>query len=385
MNKSWNLQKNTLFPVVDYSELVNNSDSYKVLIDYLKIAFSKQSVFVESYLKLLVSENSDYSNYTFKWYVLSISRFNWKTGPGLTFYVSYNSIPVELCTICRIDKAIADGGSWYKTLYTCEFKGQYFRLETIGFFDSWFWKDFVSLVFNNENGRITRLDRTVDFFQKEEDKNKKLYIVSPLQFFTKSGIRSNSSIRSLQNWKALKVSANWWTHLEKVDYWNWYYWSRKGKRVYFRMYDKLKDLNQSTWKGKELLYIDYLKHKKVIRVEFECLYKFCYWFTIKSIDLLLEKCDAVFHISSSEWKGKTCYEYKASDNVIDFSSKHTDFVARYFENFGQHWYTIFENNINPFVLLNDQIIKRTESQFIPYAKNKIKDFLREATDSIDSE
>lgn len=376
--------KNNLFPVVDYSELFKNSDSYNLLVDYLTLAFSNDSIFIEHYLKLLVSENSDYAIYDFKGYQFSVSRFNGRFGAGLKFYVSYNSIPVEFCTIQKIEKwfhtSVSDGHN--KTLYTCEFKGQYFRLESIGYFDKNLWKDFVYLAFNKENGRITRLDRTIDFFQKNKSSKKWLYIVSPLQFFTKSGIRSNVSIDSRQKWKSFKVSNNGWENLEKIDYGNWYYGSRKGKRVYFRMYDKLKDLNQSTGKWKELLYFDYLKCQKVVRVEFECLYRFCYWYTIKTFNELLEKCDSVFHISNVDWKWKTCYEFKHSENVIDLKHNENRKV-RYIENFGQHWYTIFENSFNCYSILNEQILKRSESQFIPYTKNKIKEFLNDAINSID--
>lgn len=376
--------KNNLFPIVDYSELFKNSDSYNLLVDYLTLAFSNESLFIEHYLKLLVSENSDYSIYDFKGYQLSVSRFKGRFGAGLKFYVSYNSIPVEFCTIQKIELWFASKNTWInKTLYTCEFKGQYFRLEAIWYLDKDLWKDFVSVAFNGENARITRLDRTIDFFQKKKHTKNNLYIVSPLQFFTKSGIRSNVSIDSRQKWKSFKVSKNGWENLEKVDYWNRYYWSRKWKRVYFRMYDKLKDLNQSTWKWKELLYLDYLKCQKVVRVEFECLYRFCYWFTIKTFEALLEKCDSVFHISNVNWQWKTCYEFKHSENVIDLY-KNEFRKVRYIENFGQHWYTIFENSFNCYSILSDQILKRSETQFIPFTKNKIKEFLNDAIKSLDN-
>lgn len=381
--KNYQNWKNNLFPVIDYSELYKNSDSYNLLVDYVKIAFNNESLFIEHYLKLLVSENSDYAIYDFDWYQFSVSRFNGRFGAGLKFYVSYNSIPVELCTIEKIERTFSSSlNGQNQTLYTCEFKGQYFRLESVGYFDKDFWKKFVLFAFNNENGRITRVDRTIDFIQKEKSLKKSLYIVSPLQFFTKSWIRSNACVDSLQKWKSFKISNNWWQNLEKIDYWNWYYGSRKWKRVYFRMYDKLKDLNQSTWKWKELLYLDYLKYQKVVRVEFECLYKFCYWFTINTFESLLEKCDSVFHISNVDWKWKTCYEFKYNENVIDLHNNEMRKI-RYLDNFGQHWFTIFENNFNPYIILNNQIISRTEKQFIPYAKDKIKTYINDALNNID--
>lgn len=380
MNKTWTLQKNTLFPSIDYSELKKNSDSYKLFIDYLKLWYLKESLIIESYLNLLVSENSDISLLEYKWYVINIRSFVWKLGRWLTFYVSYNSIPVELCTVQKIER-----GFWLKTdtNYTLEYKWQYFRLEESGYFDKWFYKTFSDYLFNWENPDIIRIDRTCDFFLKENTKDKKLYLVNPLLLLWKDWIRANTDTKAMWKWKELLNLANPKQNKEKIDCINWYYWNRKWKRVMLRVYDKLKDLRKETWKWKELLYIDYLKNTKVIRVEFECMQRFCHWFTLKTLNDLLEKCDTIFHFNDKKRYGATCYEYKHSENIIDLSAKNEDFKVKYFENFWQHWYTIFENDINPYLLLNEQIKKRTESQLLPYTKNKIKDFLREASDSID--
>lgn len=381
MNKKWNLQKNTLFPSINYTEFRNNSDCENRFIDYLKVAFSRASLVVEKYINLLVSDNSDNSLLEFQWYNLSINTFRGNLWRGVKFFVSYNSIPVELCTIIKYEKGLDSLHG--KIRYSCEFKWQYFRLETLGFFEKWFYKDFMNYVFEWEDGNIVRIDRTIDFMQYNSSKDKKLYIISPLQLLWKSWIRDNAITHWYQKWKAMKTFWNWWENLEKVDYWNRYYGSRKWKRVMLRVYDKQKDISRNTWKWKELLYIDYMKMKRVVRVEFECMTKFCYWYKVSTLLDLLEKCDSVFHLSDNEWKGATCYEYKARENVVNFDDLSEDFKLRYFQSLWIHWYTIFENNINPYVILNNEILNRTEKQFIPYTKNKIKDFLREATDSID--
>lgn len=378
MNKKWNLQKNTLFPSVNYTELRKNSDIENKFIDYLKISYSRESLFCDRYISLLVSDNSDNSLFEFDWYTFSINRFKANLGPWFKLFVSYNNIPVEFCTIIRYEK-------WLKCLdgkikYSCEFKWQYFRLETLWYFDKWFYKQFLEYAFEGEDGRIVRVDRTIDFMQKNTSSDKKLYIVSPLQLLWKTWIRDNATSHQFQKWKAIKTFWNGWENLEKIDYWNWYYGSRKWKRVMLRVYDKQKDISRNTWKWKELLYLDYLKMKRVVRVEFECQTKFCYWYNISTLDKLIEKCDSVFHLSENEWKGSTCYEYKAKDNVIDLENQSEKFKIRYFDSFSQHWYTIFENNINPFNVLSQWIIERTESQFVPYTKNKLKDFLRETDD-----
>lgn len=385
MNKLWNLQKNTLFPSVNYTELKKNSDSYKLFVDYLKLWFQKESVVIDSYLKLLVSENSDMSILEFKWYTISVNSFRGRFWLWLRFSVSYNSISVELCTVQFIRCFVNDNCA---TKYVCEFKWQYFRLETMWYFEQWFYKVFCDYLFNKEDGAILRIDRTCDFFLKEHTDSKNLYLVSPFQLLWKNGIRANTNTRIFGKWKELKALLNAWNGLEKKDSPNWYYGSRNGKRVMLRVYDKLKDLRKETGKWKELLYIDYLKNEKIIRVEFECMQRFCMknnWisYLLSELNELLEKCDSVFHFNEKERYGATCYEYKAIENVIDLSSKSQSFQLKYFDNFWQHWYTIFENNVNPYVILNEQILDRTEKQFIPYTKNRIKDFLREATDSID--
>lgn len=130
-----------------------------------------------------------------------------------------------------------------------------------------------------------------------------------------------------------------------------------------RVYDKLKDLRKETWKWKELLYIDYLKNTKVIRVEFECMQRFCHWFTLKTLNDLLEKCDTIFHFNDKKRYWATCYEYKHSENIIDLSVKNEEFKVKYFENFWQHWYTIFENDINPYLLLNEQIKREQKPSY----------------------
>lgn len=379
MNKKWNLQKNTLFPTVNYYELTMNSDCYKLFVDYLKVSYNDKSIILDHYKNLLVSENSDNSLLELNWIVISVNSFYWKFGFGLRFTVSYNSIPVELCTVQFMEKWFND-----KVLYTIEFKWQYFRLEDIWYFEKWFFKKVCKYFFGSSVWNITRIDRTIDFIQKKDSSSKNLYIVSPIQFLGRSWIRDNWNCNLIQKWKAVKAySKQGREKLEKIDFWNWYYGSRKWKRVYFRMYDKKKDLSQSTWKWKELLYLDYMWYKKVVRCEFECLYRFCFGYTLDTLDKLIEKCDSVFHLSDNEWKGATCYEYKHSENVIDLNRKSEYFKLRYFDNFWQHWFTIFENDINPYLILNEQIKNRTESQFLPYTKIKIKDFLREASDSID--
>lgn len=385
MNKKWNLQKNTLFRQLDYSELKKNSDSYKLLIDYLKLWYQRESIIIESYLKLLVSENSDNSLLEFKWYTISINSFKGRFGLWLRFTVSYNSIPVELCTVQTIRCSVNDK---CLTKYICEFKWQYFRLETMWYFDKWFYNVFCNYLFCGEIWHILRLDRTCDFFLKEKTKHKNLYLVSPFQLLWQDWIRANTWTKIFWKWKELKALISPWNSIEKIDSPNWYYGSRLWKRVMLRVYDKLKDLRKDTGKWKELLYIDYLKCAKVIRVEYECMQKFCMKkngenYMITELNDLLEKCDSVFWFNDNERYGATCYNYVAKDNVIDFDKKTKSFQLRYFENFWQHWFTIFENNINPYVILNDEILKRQESQFISYAKNKIKDFLREANDSLD--
>lgn len=379
MNKKWNLQKNTLFPSVDYSELKKNSDSYKLFIDYLKLWYRKESVLIEKYLKLLVSENSDTSLLEYMWYVISIRSFYWKLGRWLIFSVSYNSISVELCEVQKVERFF---WSQSYTKYTVDMKGQYFRLEEMWYFDKWFYKSFCDYLFNNENPNILRIDRTCDFFLKESTKEKKLYLIWPLFLLWKDWIRANTDTKTIGKWKEFLELFNPNQITEKKDAVNWYYGNRKWKRVMLRVYNKLKDLKKDTWKWKELLYIDYLKNEKVIRVEFECMYKFCYWYTLENLSELIEKCDSVFHFSEVPRKGATCYEYKASENVIDLSHKEDDFIIKYFENFWQHWYTIFENNIDCYSLLNKQILKRTESGLIPYTKKRIKEFLNNALKSL---
>lgn len=378
MNKKWNLQKNTLFPSVNYTELRKNSDIENIFVDYVKIAYKNTSLFCEKYAKLFISDNSDTWLYEFEWYTFSINHFRANLWPWFKLFVSYNNIPVEFCTIIKYTKGLKslDG----KIKYTVEFKWQYFRLETMWYFEKWFYTKFLEDTFEWEDWNIIRVDRTIDFMQKKSSSDKQLYIISPLQLLGKSWIRDNATSHQYQKWKAMKTFWNGWENLEKVDYWNWYYGSRKGKRVMLRVYDKQKDIGRNTWKWKELLYIDYLKMKRVIRVEFECQTRFCYWYKVSTFDKLLEKCDSVFHLSENEWKGATCYEYKLKDNVINFDDQSPDFCSRYIDSFSQHWYTIFENDINPYNVITQWILERTESQLVPYAKNKLKDFLRETGD-----
>ena len=379
MNKKWNSQKNTLFPSVDYSELKKNSDSYKLFIDYLKLWYKKESLFIEKYLKLLVSENSDTSILEFDWYTITFRSFYWKTWRWLLFTVSYNSIPVELCEVQKVERFFWKNSY---TKYTIEFKWQYFRLEEMWYFDKWFYKKFSDYLFNSENPNILRVDRTCDFFLKNITKEKKLYLVGPLLLLWKDWIRANTDTKTMWKWKELLELFNPNQSKTRQDTVNRYYWNRKWKRVMLRVYDKLKDLKKETWKWKELLFIDYLKNDKIIRVEFECMYRFCYWYTLETLSELLEKCDSVFHFNDVPRKWSTCYEYKASENIIDLNHKDKEFKIKYFENFWQHWYTIFENNINCYWVLTEHIIKRTESGLIPYSKKRIKQFLNETLNSI---
>lgn len=142
----------------------------------------KESLIIESYLNLLVSENSDISLLEYKWYVINIRSFVWKLGRWLTFYVSYNSIPVELCTVQKIER-----GFWLKadTNYTVEYKWQYFRLEESGYFDKWFYKTFSDYLFNWENPDIIRIDRICDFFLKENTKDKNYILWTHYYYYEK--------------------------------------------------------------------------------------------------------------------------------------------------------------------------------------------------------
>ena len=386
MNKKWNLQKNTLFPSVNYTELQKNSDYENKFVDYLKIAYERTSLVVERYLWLLVSDNSDNSLFEFEGFVFSINSFQANLWRWIKLFVSYNNISVEVCTIIKYEKGLERVKENIK--YTCEFKWQFYRLETIGVFDKLFYKRLLDYLFEWEDGRIVRIDRTIDFMQKKTSTDKQLYIISPLQLLWKSGIRDNATGHWYQKGKAMKTFWNGWENLEKVDYWNWYYWSRKWKRVMLRVYDKQKDIMRNTGKWKELLYIDYLKMKKVVRVEFECQTRFCYWYNISTLDKLIEKCDSVFHLSENEWKGATCYDYKTSQNIIDLWEKSEKFKSRYFDSFCLHWYTIFENDINCFHLLKNAIIdnyqnEKEKVQFVSQTKNKIKQYLERTIQDLD--
>lgn len=376
MNRKWNLQKNTLFPSIDYSELRKNSDYENKFIDYLKIAYSHPSLWVERYLWLLKSDNSDNAYFEFKGHNISINSFQWNLGRGLKLFVNYNNIPVELCTIIKYEKGLKS--IQWKILYSIEFKGQFYRLMAMNFFYALFPLEFCETIFEGEDGRIVRVDRTIDFMQKKTSKDKQLYIISPIQLLWKTGIRDNAISHWYMKGKAVKVYWNWWENLEKVDYWNRYYGSRKWKRVMLRVYDKIKDLSRNTWKWKELLYIDYMKMKKVVRVEFECQTRFCFGYTLRTLPKLLEKCDSVFHLSSNEWKGATCYEYKERENVIDLNNQSEYFKLRYFDSFVQHWFTIRENKINCFEVLIDWLYEKYDfidlkekSQLLPLVMEEI--------------
>ena len=312
------LKKESWFKFFRYTvlnRLIREADKVETWIDRLRFSISWSVRYFDRIMSILDGDNSNIYVDEERWITwVKLRLFSWDCLLWSTVY-KWVSVPIILYNVF-------DDERWrqYKSYWKIDLYGMYWRLVELW----WLWWDFIESFFEEDEkdilhySNITRMDYKIDLFYKED-----VSLPNPKELLK---IRKNSK---------LSLNVMWSEEIE-----NRWYWSKSSKRVYLRVYDKLKDTEV---KWKYVFYEDYFNYKKVVRIEFELLNHFCKWYKYKDYLQLVEKLRDSMKV---KYLWKVFYEY---NDEPDFNRVYER--VRYFKDFIWRWYRILENWYNPFVIL----------------------------------
>lgn len=294
-------------------------------IDYLRFVYRWEELNYDfrKIIDLIDVDNSNFYIDGDNW--ITFFRLRWPTGDVLIGSIVYSWVSVPIMQMVFFDE---DKVELFKSLWKIDLYWSFFRFVEIWYFDfgnfykKFFWVDLD----------ISRVDYKFDFIGLG---------VEDLVSIIKLKIRKNSRVYEIKKDKLLTYAV----------------WSKTAKRVFLRVYDKIEDI---LYKNKSVFYDDYLEHKNewVVRLEFEFLNHFCYWYSYYRLSDLIDKVYSYIWFKNS-WKKYVYFERKES---VEYNLLYSvrNFVGR-----GKK---ILEMGQNPFVLLYNFLLQ-------DYDKNKIIDLV----------
>lgn len=298
------------------NSLVKSCEKYSIWIDYLRVKIDEELSqefinYFEDIFSKIDSDNSNFyldNNLNITW-----TRVNLSWWPWLICHVSYYSASIPLFMMNEFHESNKIKFQWY---WRFDFYGSYFRLKEIDYLDSDI-INFFEWMFQNQ--MITRLDYRYDFFN------------------------TNKPLFSLDQIIIPQANTQCDLHWPRDTPTSWRCGSKTSKRWLVRWYDKKLDTES---KGKWLLYWDYQKFDTVQRLEFEFLNKFCYWYLLKDVWVLLVDIENFIWWQQNYTKKYQSYEKLDLSNDLD----RIKYVKR------TNWYTktCMLNKINMFELIENQ-------------------------------
>lgn len=271
---------------IDYSYYKNNSKTISQGIDYLKLVDSG-TLSIGFDPVDIDDDNSNFAIIDMGWFSLTMEKTIVKgSWEWYKFSIDYNGFSTPLFMV-----------RYYRWKSIVDFYGSFFRLIDIQYLPSNYLDIVVKCLGISYNSSISRIDYRLDFFSDSDIK------VQKYNDLLKHSINA-STLRIWKKWQILT---------------NWQCWDKSSKAVVFRLYDKLID---SVKKKKQYLYFDYFRFNSVHRLEFECNLKFCRWFTLNDLWLLVDKIHRVFGISENKWIDKILYRY--DKNKLVYNRKEID-------------------------------------------------------------
>lgn len=272
---------------INYSYYKDNSKSISQGIDYLKLVDSGHLSIGESMGIDIDNDNSNFAIVNIGWYDLTIDRTTVKgSGDWYKFTIDFNGFPTPLFLV-----------RYYKWKTIIDFYGSFFRLIDINYLPSDYLDKVVKCLDISYNSSISRIDYRLDFFSDSQLKVQKYDDI----------LKHSINASTLRIWKKWQIMTNRQC------------WDKNSKAVVFRLYDKLVD---SVKKKKQHLYFDYFRFNSVHRLEFECNLKFCRWFSLNDLPLLLDKIYRVFWLSENKRIDKILYRY--DKNKLVYTRKEVD-------------------------------------------------------------
>lgn len=308
---------------INYSYYKNNSKQTSQWIDYLKLVDNWKLTLSTALWIDIDDDNSNYAVVNIGWFDLTIDKTTVKgSGDGYKFTIDFNGFPTPLFLI-----------RYYKSKTIIDFYGAFFRLIDIQYLPSDYLDKVVKALDISYNSSISRIDYRLDFFSENELKIQKISDV----------LKHNINVSTIRLWKKWQILTNWQCG------------DKNSKAVVFRLYDKLLDSNK---KHKQYLYMDYFRFNYVHRLEFECNLKFCRWFTLNDLWLLVDKIFRVFGINDNKWiwqilyrydKNKLVYTRNEVDMYIHNLHKNIDYIT------SNYIASNLQTDLNPISIVFDYI------------------------------
>ena len=311
---------------IDYSMYEKSNARISRWIDFLVCSWESMELLDNLWI------DYDNSNFCYKtigetYCQILQTKVKWFSGVCHMFHCDYNGVSVPLFLY-----------NYYKGKSRLSFYGSFFRLIDTGYLVS----DYLQVVLTwftcPSDALISRIDYRLDFLLGEK-----------VNIPTIPNILKHSfSLSNVREWKKGQTLTNW-----QVG-------DKKSKSVVFRLYDKLLD---SSKKWKDFLYLDYYRFESVHRIEFECNLKFCFWYTIKQLDSLLDKVYKVFWISENKrlWQilhrydsHKLVYNRKEIDMYMSYISRWINFLCSNYM-LSNEQQQMFDKSLNPMSICFDYI------------------------------
>lgn len=265
--------------------LIWNSSKFSFWIDYLRLKITdvKSPLIhkIKNLSNLLDYDNSNYWIFSELWYDLTYHKIKLSNWKWLIFSYSFFWVSVPLFIV--IEYSI-EHKSLFNSWWKLDFYWSYFRLKEVNEFTWFLFWDFLN------DYQITRIDYRIDFFNY---KNK---------------IIDKSVINSRINSREVLYKTNWYIN-------SWKFWNSLNKTIVVRWYDKKLDISKK-WKFR--LYSDYNNYDDIFRLEWEFLNRFCKWFTLSSLYLLVDKCKSYIWFNWFSDYSK----YLSSYNKLDLSDEY---------------------------------------------------------------
>jgi len=264
-------------------------------------------------------------------YNVAFMKLRLQFGLCIMVVISYNDVPIPLFlyNILDVRKNIDYRSYWTFTIYGSTYKfAQKEKLSIDQFLEEIIWKsDFEKI----QDSDLSRLDYRFDFCSYEEKS------FPGLNLF----MNQRKEVRS-------RIHKKW-----KDEIQSWDCWSRKSKRVYYRMYNKIDEIKKYQ---KLAIYDDYLQFKTVQRFEFELLNKFCKWYKYRDIDAIILKLKQLIKLDDEKFSWKIYYEAPECERRYDKWDTDTNMTmfkwmwdkSRYFY---KCWY-------NPFIILYQSLLSK---------------------------
>ena len=324
--------------IIDYSYFKDCKKSF--WIDYLRLSY--RGVYSYWFTEL------DYDNSHFGYYKvwnteLLVEKVLVKgSGEWYKFTIDFNGSPVPLF-MYRLYK-------WYNLI---DFYGSFFRLIELNYLENDYLNVVVACLNCPENASVSRIDYRIDFLSDNIVNTPKLDKV----------IKHSYDISSVRIWKI-------WQNLT-----NRQVWDKVSKGVVFRCYDKLLD---SSKKWKDFLYFDYFRYQSVKRLEFECNQKFCKWYTLYTLDALIDKIKSVFCINDQKRLGRILY--RSDKRKLTYSRAEIDsylsYISRSIQKLSINYksaidsseYTNIDIKINPLVVCFDYLEKENDNFLLTHSQ-----------------